>query len=350
MNNCVPMRTGRMAGLLTILVASCIVSQAMADESYEPAEGSWTLAVLPDTQIYAEAYPQHFHAQTQWIAEHAKSHHIKCVLHEGDVTNKNTPEQWDNAAAAMKRLDGVVPYAIAPGNHDYGPGGNGATRDSHFNEDKYFGPASPYAKQPSVGGFFEPDKTDNSWHTFTAGEQRWLVIALEWAPRDEVVAWANRIVAEHPDHSALLVTHAYMYCDETIYDWATKGNAQTWNPHSYGIEQVSTVNDGQQLWDKLVSQHASFRLTFNGHVLNDGTGFRSTAGAHGNPVHQMLANYQMKREGGIGDMRLLEFHPDGRTVDVRTYSPVLKRFDTAPDQQFTLDLSEIHGPLPAPAK
>ena len=38
------------------------------------------------------------------------------------------------AKAAMARLHGVVPYAIVPGNHDYGPGGNSATRDTFFNE------------------------------------------------------------------------------------------------------------------------------------------------------------------------------------------------------------------------
>ena len=101
---------------------------------------AWTLAVLPDTQIYCQDYPQHFEAQTKWIADHAESHNIRFVLHEGDVTNRNVEKQWDRALRAMQRLDGVVPYAIAPGNHDYGPGGNAANRDSLFNAPRYFGP------------------------------------------------------------------------------------------------------------------------------------------------------------------------------------------------------------------
>lgn len=301
--------------------------------------GSWTLVILPDTEVYSRAYPQHYKAQTQWIADHTKSHSIKYVLHEGDITDNNLPEQWDNAVQAMKILDGKVPYAIVPGNHDYGPNGDAADRTTMFTEERYFGIGSPNSHQPSIGGFFEADSTENSYHAFDAGDREWLVIGLEWAPRDEVVEWANKVVAAHPDHSIMLLTHAYMYYDDTRYDWATKGNNQTWNPHSYGVAKVprETVNDGEQLWQKLVSKYPNFRFTFNGHVLEDGTGRLVSKGVHGNTVHQILANYQFKEEGGRGDMRLLEFLADGKTVKVRTYSPVLDRYDTATDQQFTLE-------------
>lgn len=329
-NKCTPIAV--FLGALLILVGP-------ACRATEPiAEGSWTLAILPDTQVYSRAYPHHFEAQTKWIVEHADSHNIKFVLHEGDITDNNVPEQWDNARRAMKHLDGKVPYAIVPGNHDYGPGGNAADRTTSFAEKKYFGQGSPYSQQPTVGGFFDEESTENSYHTFEAGDAKWLVLALEWAPRDAVVEWADKIAAEHPDHAIMLVTHAYMYYDDTRYDWATKGNDQTWNPHSYGVAKLpgETVNDGEELWQKLVSRHPGFRFTFNGHVLGDGTGRLSSVGQHGNTVHQLLANYQFKTEGGQGDMRLLEFLEDGKTVKVRTYSPVLDRYDTADDQQFTL--------------
>jgi hypothetical protein len=337
-----------------IVSAACstlLTTRARADAlPIEP--DSWTLALLPDTQVYARIYPRHFDAQTRWIADHAHSHNIRCVLHEGDITDNNVVPQWDNALRSMKMLDGVVPYAMAPGNHDYGPNGNGADRISLFNDAAYFGTGSAYAAQPSVRGFFEPNKTDNSYHTFRAGGDDWLVLALEWAPRDEVVDWANKLVEAHPDHLVMLVTHAYMYNDDTRYDWAAKGDGQFWNPHSYGVAKLpgETVNDGQQLWDKLVSRHENFRFAFNGHVLGDGTGFLSSTGEHGNVVHQILANYQFNTEGGQGDMRLLEFKDDGNTVVVRTYSPVLDRYDTAADQQFTLKMNEVRTPPRAPAE
>jgi hypothetical protein len=340
--------------LLGRLAVGAVVMAASHGAYAEPRPieaGSWTLAILPDTQVYAQKYPQHYDAQTAWIRDHVQSHNIRYVLHEGDITNNNNVPQWNNALASMTLLNGAVPYAMAPGNHDYGPDGNAGDRESYFNRPDYFGPGSFYAQQPSIGGFFEQDRTDNTYHTFEAASQKWLVLALEWGPRDAVVEWANKVVEDHPDHAVMLVTHAYMYYDETIYDWAAKGEGQNWNPHSYPLVKNpgETVNDGQELWDKLVRKHAGFRFVFNGHVLDDGTGYRSTRGDAGNVVHQMLANYQMKDEGGLGDTRLLEFKSDGQTVDVHTYSPVLDRYDEAFDQQFTLRMDELHAPLAPPA-
>jgi hypothetical protein len=40
----------------------------------------------------------------------------------------------------------------------------------------------------------------------------------------------------------------------------------------------------------------------------------------------MLSNYQMREQGGEGYMRLLEFLPDGSTVNVFTYSPLYDKF------------------------
>jgi hypothetical protein len=90
--------------------------------------GSWTLAILPDTQHYSQTYPQHFTTQTQWIADNTNALNIKYVLHEGDIVNNNTITQWNNARSSLSVLDNAgVPYALAPGNHDYGPNGNSST-------------------------------------------------------------------------------------------------------------------------------------------------------------------------------------------------------------------------------
>jgi hypothetical protein len=327
--------------------------------SIEPIEpGSWTLVLMPDTQNYAQSYPQHFNAQTQFIKDNAAALNIKYVLHEGDIVNTPTSTtQWVNARTALDTLNGFVPYALAPGNHDYG--GSGANRTTYFDHQaadpdtfNYFGVGTPYASQPSIGGFYPgdgPGKTDNSWHTFSANGEDWIAFALEWGPRDAVVQWADQVAAAHPNHNGILVTHAYMYNDDTIYDWATKGSSQSWNPHSYGIQNLpGGVNDGQELWDKFVKKHENFKFVFNGHVLGDGTGKRATLGDNGNVVHQILANYQFNTEGGQGDMRLLEFKADGETVVVRTYSPSLDRYNTSADQQFTLNMNStvIVGPPP----
>lgn len=295
----------------------------------------FALAVLPDTQVYAERYPAIFDAQTQWIAEHAAERRIAFVLHEGDITNRNTLDQWANAQHSMYLLDGRVPYAMAPGNHDYGDGGSANNRDTYFND--YF-PLSRYENLPTFGGAFEAGRLDSSYHLFTAGQRDWIILALEWGPRDEVVQWADRILTQHSDRTAIIVTHAYLYFDSTRYNHVTRPD-QHWNPHSYGTASLpGGTNDGQELWDKLVSKHANVLLVLNGHVLGDGAGRLSSVGAHGQVVHQMLANYQMRAEGGEGYLRLLEFQPDGRTLRVRTFSPYWNRYMTGPEQEFVLEI------------
>jgi Calcineurin-like phosphoesterase len=308
--------------------------------------GSWTLVLMPDTQHYSESYPAHFTAQTQWIKNNAAALNIKYVLHEGDIVNvPNSSPQWVNARTSLDVLNGAVPYALAAGNHDYGISGSARTTlfDNGVAGQNYFGVGTPYAAQTSIGGFYQGDglhKTDNSWHTFNANGQDWIVVALEYGPRNQVVQWADQVIADHPNHNAILVTHAYMYFDDTIYDWVTKGSSQSWSPHYSGFQNLpGATNDGQELWDKTVKKHENFKFVFNGHVLSDGAGKRATYGDNGNVVHQILANYQMNAQGGQGDMRLLEFKADGETVVVRTYSPVLDRYNTNADQSFSLNMN-----------
>jgi hypothetical protein len=98
-----------------------------------------------------------------------------------------------------------------------------------------------------------------------------------------------------------------------------------------------TKNDGEQLWQKLVRRH-NFAITLNGHVLGDGTGYLASTNDHGNTCHQILANFQMRNMGGEGYLRILEFHPDGKTVQVKSYSPVLDKYLLDEDQQFRFEL------------
>ena len=155
---------------------------------------AFTFAVLPDTQIYAESYPHIFTAQTQWIADHKDDLNIAFVLVAGDITNGNEPDHWDNARDSIRVLDGAVPYAIVLGNHDMGPGGDCSTRESLF--DDYF-PVARYETLPSFGGTFEKGTLDSNFHLFNGGGTDWLLLALEYLPRDHVLNWADGLLTDH---------------------------------------------------------------------------------------------------------------------------------------------------------
>lgn len=294
--------------------------------------GSWTLAVMPDTQVYARLYPGLFISQAEWIARNKEKYNIQYALHLGDITDHNTVKQWENARNAMNMLLGKVPVALVTGNHDHGPNGNAASRDTFLNE--YLPPAK-WGKQTTVGGMMDENDSNNTFHLFSAGGVDWIIIALEWAPRDETVAWADQVMARHPNRRGMLITHAYMNHNDRRYDINEKQHTQTWNPHLY--KTPGTKNDGEQLWNKLVRKH-DFALTLNGHVLVDGTGYLASRNDRGRTCHQMLSNYQFRALGGEGYLRLLEFRPDGKTVQVKTYSALYDKYLLVPDQQFALVL------------
>jgi hypothetical protein len=281
------------------------------------------LIVLPDTQVYAERHPEIFLAQARWIAENAAD--IGFVVHVGDVVEHNSEAEWELAKRAFSMIP--VPYAIAPGNHDMGPNGDASTRDTLM-----------HVYLESKGEPFEAGRMDNTAHLFTREGRDWIVLALEWGPRDAVVSWANETLDRHRGRSAIIVTHAYLHSDGTRADRSKP--EQPWNPHSYPTASLpGGVNDGEELWTKLVSRHPNVVLVLSGHYGEHGGAARSTAiGLHGNRVHQLLSDYQLHENGGNGWLRIMEIDEARREIRVRTYSPVLDRHLEDPANAFTLDL------------
>lgn len=314
--------------------------------------GAWTIAVLPDTQYLTKMHPDEFVRQTKWVVANREERTILFVLHEGDITDRNSHPEWMAARTAMNVLrDAALPFVMVQGNHDFGDWGMSNTRRSHFSDyfirDDCFGSV----KQ----GFFEVGRMDNTYRTFATPWGPFLIVALEFAPRDEAVEWASKIVADFPDHHAVLLTHSYLYHDSTRYDHAAKADQQTWANRSYTLSGVSSTNDGEQLWQKLVAKHPNFLFTTNGHVLRNGTGHLVSQGAQGNEVHQFLVNYQKgvtpnRGASGGAYLRLMTFLPDKKTIQISAYSPVFDQWLEEPDHTFTVTVGPRQLAAPKPAK
>lgn len=142
---------------------------------------------------------------------------------------------------------------------------------------------------------------------FDTGGEAYLVLVLEFGPRDEVIAWADEVVAAHPGAKVIILTHSFLHND----GWRVEENTQ-WSPNRYGLG--ADANAGEALWQKFVKKHPN--------------------------IFQVLANYQMHVNGGDGDLRLLEFHPDGR-IEVSTYSPYRDAYKTDAENQFVLAAGEL---------
>ncbi|MBN1393487.1 MAG: metallophosphoesterase [Pirellulales bacterium] len=303
---------------------------ALPEKAPDFVPGSWTLVLLPDTQMYAEDYPGLFTMQTHWIAKNKDKFDIRYVLHLGDITNGSKKFEWERSREAMSELDGVVPYALVPGNHDYH-----ALADRRTRLNDYF-PLEKYKQWPTFGGAMDDDMC-NSYHLFSAGGTDWIVLALEWAPRDETVAWANQLLTKYADRKAIVLTHAYLYQDDTRYNFAEKGKKQGASPHGYPCN--TSANDGEELWQKLVRNNGNVVLVVCGHV-GHGRGFLASENDKGKKVHQMLVDYQSRELGGEGFLRMLEFLPDGKTVQVKSYSPLYDAHMLDPGSMFQFKLDE----------
>ncbi|ACA16189.1 metallophosphoesterase [Methylobacterium sp. 4-46] len=299
---------------------------------------AYTIVAVPDTQDYA--YPgerrKTFDGMTQWVADNAKALNIRFVTQTGDITNDNRADQWTVAKEAMARLNGVVPYSTQPGNHDL----TGNAKDYKSLQSQYF--SIDYMRQNStLGGVYdqEPGETQNAWYTFEGADgTKWIALSLEFGPRDDVLRWAGEVLDAHPDYRAILTTHHYTNmgtrADNLSGPLFGEGTGK-----DYGTgKSPENPNNGEDMWQKLVSKHTNISFVFSGHVFGDGAETIVSYNDAGQPVYQMLVNYQdgvsteitgngnpaRGGNGGNGAFRLITIDPDNNRVDTETY---LSAFD-----------------------
>lgn len=294
-----------------------------------------SVVILPDTQYYAAAYPDVFADQTDWILGQKTALNIAAVLHVGDIVDtSNDPEQWNVAGSAMHSLDGIVPYVVVPGNHDCNNQRVGMT-------DLYFAPAT----MPWITGTMVAGQIENNYALIDIGGVQWLVVGIEFGPRDAVVAWADSVFKAYADRPAILLTHAYLYSDGTRYNLSVGGtdpnqpSYQYWNPAYYGFTPSEGINDGEAMWQKLVLPNPNVRLVFCGHQT--GGARMSSSRPDGSVVHQMLSDYQWLDgvDFGFGYLRVVKFDYASKTIRVQTYSPYLDSYLTDDENQFTLNMN-----------
>jgi hypothetical protein len=279
----------------------------------------FTVVLLPDTQFYSEKYPETFVAQTMWIRERAKADNIKFVVCLGDIVqNAHVEDEWRRADEAARILDGVVPYSSVPGNHDLVVKDKVITRDSTL-YNKYFG-IERFRKEPFYGGHAGASN-DNNYCTFRAADRDFLVLSLEFAPRDEMLDWAADICQKHPAHNVIVATHSYLNLQGR-----TTGQAKV----------DSSANSGQQMWDKLVSKQPNIFMVACGHV--GGVNLLVNKNDAGGQVIEILTDYQNLEKGGLGWLRTMKFVPAENKIYVDAFSPLLKEHNSDPKHTHTIDL------------
>lgn len=293
--------------------------------SYSVASAQkFTIPVLPDTQESITRQRGVFFSQIEWITAKADSLKAPMVLHVGDLVNFDNFDQWELASVGMRILDRAnIPYAISLGNHDTGavgefsgsaaPGNvNANLRNSHkFN---YFFPVNRFLLQK---GQFEKNKSDNAYYTFQAGNLKWIVVAIEFCAREEAAQWMNKVLKEHPDHNAIILTH---------YHLTGKGEIC---PNNAGYGDMKVID----IFEKYIKPNKNVLMVLSGHVC--WSAWKIDQGDEGNSIYQMLQNYQCKDEGYL---RLLDIDTEKGTITAKMYSPYL---DKTLDDESAFSFSDV---------
>ena len=312
-------------GLGSMLFGCTMFSKAPTPSTALPATtapDAFTLIALPDTQFYSSSYPETFAAQTQWIADNKDRLNIVYVAHLGDVVDAGYDStQWTHARRAMSRLDGLVPFGVAPGNHDLYLNPAEDSPNSTFVQ--LFGPGCPWFN--GKGWYGGASSTGfSSWQKISIGGQALIFLNLDDGAKAEELAWGQTILDRHRGTPTIMVTHSYLNA-------AGVRHAQAYL-HDPG--RLSA----QQMWDGLVRRNSQIFMVLCGHT--HGQARQIAWNDAGLPVHELLSDYQMLDNGGNGFLRIMTFYPAANRIDVRTWSPTLQRdlrtSDTPGDGAFTL--------------
>ena len=370
----------RIASIVCACAMACMVSaQATKGEPQIPVyptlenEGSFSMIMVPDPQSYTKfaANQPLFDLQTAWIAQNIKRLNIKAALITGDMVEQNNKvisaplpndyngdqtsrQQWEAVSRGLSRLDGRLPYIVCQGNHDLGYIA-AEHRFSHMPEYIYPERNSTFEKTlVSTAANYQGIHTmENAAFEFQdAAWGKLLVISFEFAPRDEALDWARQLIESKrfAEHKVIVLTHSFL---------ATNGDRIVKEGY-----QLTPCNWPQAVWEKLVYPSKNICMVLCGHTGNPPkmgditeidyqptTSYRVDKAADGRNVVQMMFNSQngdgsWNGNGGDCWLRILEFKPDGKTIGVRTFSPLfaLSRLTqhlswrTAPYDQFEIVL------------
>lgn len=312
-------------------------------------DSSFTMILVPDPQSYTKfaANQPLFDLQTAWIAQNIKRLNIKAALFTGDMVEQNGKQisaplpneyngdqtgrqQWEAVSRAISRLDNRLPYVIAQGNHDIG---HITATDRHTLAPQYIYPErnimfekTLVATCPNFQGVHTMENSAYEFKTKTWGKI--LIITFEFAPRDEAINWAKELIEseKYKEHKVFVLVHSWL-------DTAGKRIAK----EGYTL---SPCNWPEAVWTKLVYPSNNISMVLCGHTGNTPNmkntneinyqptcSFRTDKAHNGRNIPQMMFNSQQgdgNWNGNGGDcwLRILEFKADGKTISVRTFSPL----------------------------
>ena len=289
----------------------------------DPRNYDYSMAVIGDIQSMTYYYPELLVKQFEWIRDNQAAKKIAFSVGLGDITEKNTAAEYEKVIEAYDKIDGKIPFSIIRGNHE---------RDRYNSTELY----DRYITLERYGDEITAsmdDRMHNTYRIIRIGEVSYMFMNLDLVLSDEAIAWANEIIAEHPECHVIVSTHSYKNMSGSYLDYSDG---------TYGVENSSIT-----LWNELLSRHENIVMVLYGHSPKDTLLYKQRNDTvHGNTVTEMLINPSSIdiKWGGTGMVAMFYFSEDGKKLDVRYYSTAKEAFFIEKNQ-FTLTLDTPDTPV-----
>jgi hypothetical protein len=327
-------------------------------------------------------YPQplnknFFKEQTSYLAQNVQQLKLRFVTHVGDVvqngdgrdmnfpTRYGTPQntEWLNAAEALDILDASgIPWGASPGNHDYDNySWNSKNRplemsqtywnailgsgSKYFKNKPWYGGASDNVGYISTGsdvsgyGNYFPAGTPtnyglSSFQIFSAGGRKFLHISLQFEPGDAAIAWAQDVINAHLNYATIITHHGHLAPPDWGDNAAPLVTPAPYVGPSYLVNSPEGWHGGQDVFNLLVYPNPQVFMVLCGHAwtststiqgvsgpvrgVSKGENYRIDNNSGGNPVYQLLTDYQgnttLGSAGGDGWLRFMQFEMDTQQI------------------------------------
>lgn len=257
-------------------------------------DGVFGMAVMPDTQQEAlAAAGDQYDERLRAIVGQKTIRDLRFVAHTGDLINWGAneieapaPDQLSVVNNAFNILDASnVPYLMALGNHDLGivcydgsacPSGvnNSQLQKTQLRDTSVMNRLFPVSREKYEASF--EGKLENSYRTFAAEGKDWLVLSIEMTPRQSALDWAKNVVATHPKHNVIVLSHYLI--EENGSMVVGKGNA--------GYGDLAPI----EIYNQLILAYPNVKAAFCGH-RGYSAAYRVDTGVAGNKVPTFIGTF-----------------------------------------------------------
>ena len=310
--------------VIFILSNSCAIeddsfsySPTLVEEDGILKEDCDYIFVIGDTQVYTlmPNYYSYYASTMVWIwsqIKHGKN--IKCVLHVGDITENNLPEQYDIFYQVTNPIAELIPCIACPGNHDYTWDKNNKILDRYSSRLSQY--TSFSTTKNMIVGQFETGLMDNIIVENYINGERYDIISLEFGPRPEVVEWAKQHVQSHSKIKYILLNHEYLSSEGQLISVGSTAELQFESrPHT----------TPEQLWQKLIKDSDNIVCVICGH--NGFSQHLLSQNSFNRDIVQVLFNLQYQPNGGNGWIQILEFPRNSDMVKMLIYNTITHQED-----------------------